>query len=150
MTTQASITCPVCRRTSYNPNDIREGYCGYCHDWTSRALAVVAPMAMEQVDGEVEWSWRSPSSYWKVTRVQPAHMTGRQRRDQFMLLLIEFTHHKENGDRLVVETYVAKREEMARLKPFLDAAVELPDGIRLTVHTAKKAPWDAQTPRYRP
>ena len=21
--------------TSYNPNDIAEGYCGNCHDWTS-------------------------------------------------------------------------------------------------------------------
>lgn len=31
---QPSITCPVCRMTSYNPNDIREGYCGNCHDWT--------------------------------------------------------------------------------------------------------------------
>jgi ribosomal protein L37E len=30
-----SITCPVCGRTSYNPNDIKEGYCGNCHDWTS-------------------------------------------------------------------------------------------------------------------
>jgi ribosomal protein L37E len=30
----ASITCPRCGRTSYNPNDIREGYCGNCHDWT--------------------------------------------------------------------------------------------------------------------
>jgi ribosomal protein L37E len=30
-----SITCPVCGRTSYNPNDIKEGYCGHCHDWTS-------------------------------------------------------------------------------------------------------------------
>lgn len=29
-----SITCPRCRRTSWNPNDVREGYCGYCHDWT--------------------------------------------------------------------------------------------------------------------
>jgi ribosomal protein L37E len=29
-----SITCPRCGRTSYNPNDIREGYCGHCHDWT--------------------------------------------------------------------------------------------------------------------
>lgn len=35
MTTHDSITCPVCGRTSYNPNDIREGYCGFCHDWTS-------------------------------------------------------------------------------------------------------------------
>jgi hypothetical protein len=32
---EPSITCPRCGRTSYNPNDIREGYCGYCHDWTS-------------------------------------------------------------------------------------------------------------------
>jgi len=29
------ITCPSCCRTSYNQNDIREGYCGSCHDWTS-------------------------------------------------------------------------------------------------------------------
>ena len=35
MTEQPSITCPVCGMTSYNPNDIREGYCGNCHDWTS-------------------------------------------------------------------------------------------------------------------
>jgi hypothetical protein len=26
-----SITCPRCGRTSYNPNDIRERYCGACH-----------------------------------------------------------------------------------------------------------------------
>lgn len=30
-----SITCPRCNMTSYNPNDIREGYCGNCHDWTT-------------------------------------------------------------------------------------------------------------------
>jgi ribosomal protein L37E len=29
-----SFTCPRCGRTSYNPNDAREGYCGACHDWT--------------------------------------------------------------------------------------------------------------------
>jgi hypothetical protein len=29
-----SITCPGCGRTSWNPNDVREGYCGFCHDWT--------------------------------------------------------------------------------------------------------------------
>jgi hypothetical protein len=31
----ASITCPACGRTSYNPDDIREGYCGNCCSWTS-------------------------------------------------------------------------------------------------------------------
>lgn len=29
-----SFTCPRCGRTSHNPTDIREGYCGACHDWT--------------------------------------------------------------------------------------------------------------------
>jgi hypothetical protein len=32
-----SITCPECGKTSYNPYDIREGYCGHCHNWTSEA-----------------------------------------------------------------------------------------------------------------
>lgn len=31
-----SITCPVCLKTSHSPSDIIEGYCGNCHDWTSR------------------------------------------------------------------------------------------------------------------
>lgn len=30
-----SITCPVCLKTSWNPNDVWEGYCGACHDYTS-------------------------------------------------------------------------------------------------------------------
>jgi ribosomal protein L37E len=30
-----SITCPVCGMTSYNVNDIREGYCGHCNAWTT-------------------------------------------------------------------------------------------------------------------
>jgi ribosomal protein L37E len=33
---EAPFTCPRCGMTSYNPNDIREGYCGNCHDWTGR------------------------------------------------------------------------------------------------------------------
>lgn len=33
---QPSITCPKCGMKSYNPNDIREGYCGNCHDWTQK------------------------------------------------------------------------------------------------------------------
>jgi hypothetical protein len=28
-----SFTCPNCHRVSYNANDIREGYCGACHQW---------------------------------------------------------------------------------------------------------------------
>ena len=32
-----SFTCPRCGRTSHNPDDKREGYCGACHDWTAEA-----------------------------------------------------------------------------------------------------------------
>lgn len=28
-----SITCPRCGMTSYNPNDVREKYCGNCHEF---------------------------------------------------------------------------------------------------------------------
>jgi hypothetical protein len=28
-----SITCPVCGRTSYNPNDVVQRYCGNCHQF---------------------------------------------------------------------------------------------------------------------
>lgn len=31
-----SITCPECERTSWHRMDVQEGYCGYCHWWTSR------------------------------------------------------------------------------------------------------------------
>lgn len=29
-----SITCPVCKMTSYNPTDIEMGYCGNCCAYT--------------------------------------------------------------------------------------------------------------------
>lgn len=33
---ELSFTCPRCGMTSHNRNDIREGYCGNCHDWTGK------------------------------------------------------------------------------------------------------------------
>lgn len=30
-----SITCPVCGRVSYHRTDIAEGYCGFCHEYTT-------------------------------------------------------------------------------------------------------------------
>jgi hypothetical protein len=30
------FTCPECGMTSHHPDDVREGYCGRCHDWTGR------------------------------------------------------------------------------------------------------------------
>ena len=35
MSDRPSITCPRCGMTSYHPIDVREGYCGNCHDWTT-------------------------------------------------------------------------------------------------------------------
>ena len=32
---EPSITCPRCKRTSYSPEDIRQGYCGFCNAWTT-------------------------------------------------------------------------------------------------------------------
>lgn len=29
-----SLTCPRCGMTSYHPDDVEQGYCGRCHDWT--------------------------------------------------------------------------------------------------------------------
>ena len=46
-----SFTCPLCLMTSYHPSDIREGYCGNCHDWTSLATRVFDD---ERGDAETE------------------------------------------------------------------------------------------------
>lgn len=33
----SGFSCPDCGIESFNPNDIREGYCGRCHGWTGKA-----------------------------------------------------------------------------------------------------------------
>jgi len=40
---QPSITCPICGRTSYNPTDIKEGFCGYCCEWTNGTVKNLRP-----------------------------------------------------------------------------------------------------------
>lgn len=32
---RSKVTCPVCGRTSWHPEDVRHGYCGACHAHTS-------------------------------------------------------------------------------------------------------------------
>lgn len=29
-----TFTCPRCHAVTFNPVDVREKYCGSCHDWT--------------------------------------------------------------------------------------------------------------------
>lgn len=36
-TAAVSFTCPRCARTSRNPHDAANGYCGACHWWTGDA-----------------------------------------------------------------------------------------------------------------
>lgn len=40
-TATASVTCPLCGRTSYHPRDVEYGYCGACRDYTSAGSRVV-------------------------------------------------------------------------------------------------------------
>lgn len=42
-----SFNCPVCGKTSYNPNDAREGYCGACHAFTGHSSHCPPPPASE-------------------------------------------------------------------------------------------------------
>jgi hypothetical protein len=99
-------------------------------------------------DSALEWAWVSPSTYWQITKVQPAARVGRQAGQRFSYLQIEFTHMKSDGDRIIVEAFVQERDELLRLKAFLDAAVDLPVGVRIRAHTMEKAPWDHVTPRH--
>jgi hypothetical protein len=48
-----SITCPACHRTSHNPNDIEQGYCGHCHDWTGPPYSIGQPRATPTAEGPV-------------------------------------------------------------------------------------------------
>jgi hypothetical protein len=47
---EASITCPVCRRTSFNKNDVEQKYCGFCHrfhDEILQSLPQLGPIGSE-------------------------------------------------------------------------------------------------------
>lgn len=48
-----SITCPRCGATSHNLNDVREGYCGRCHDWTTPRPPAVLPAVPPVTPGRV-------------------------------------------------------------------------------------------------
>ena len=47
-----SVTCPRCGRTSHHPQDVAEGYCGACHDWTSPRQGV-ARMVRPQLAAQI-------------------------------------------------------------------------------------------------
>ena len=53
----ATFTCPRCGRTSHHPIDAREGYCGYCHDWTGAEVWVDVRLWLGQ--GERRYIWQT-------------------------------------------------------------------------------------------
>jgi ribosomal protein L37E len=44
------FTCPRCGKTSWNTMDVREGYCGHCHDFTGAAHRVEDPFNRDESD----------------------------------------------------------------------------------------------------
>lgn len=51
----ASYTCPVCNRTSYNPTDAAEGYCGACHEWTRHCTCEWEPNDRTLSIPNIDW-----------------------------------------------------------------------------------------------
>lgn len=45
---EPSITCPQCGRMSFNSNDIENGYCIECHDWTTARDDITQRIAREE------------------------------------------------------------------------------------------------------
>jgi predicted amidophosphoribosyltransferase len=48
-----SFTCPRCGSVSYNPNDIRERYCGRCHAFVDDPPAACAACGASQPFGRI-------------------------------------------------------------------------------------------------
>jgi predicted RNA-binding Zn-ribbon protein involved in translation (DUF1610 family) len=72
-----AFTCPRCGSRSYNPNDIREGYCGACHDWTGGTQVCRAesgPYACVEDAGHLPphragaVTWDDPYPFWQRVR----------------------------------------------------------------------------------
>lgn len=50
-----TFTCPRCGMTSHNPTDVRERYCGNCHDWTGSTHDHIAIEA-QMMGGDLIWA----------------------------------------------------------------------------------------------
>lgn len=49
------FVCQRCGAVSYNPNDIAQGYCGRCHDWTDDDPTGEYDLAAEDPDDDQWW-----------------------------------------------------------------------------------------------
>lgn len=54
-----SIACPRCGMTSHNPNDVRERYCGNCHDWIADTPTVRLGARLDEYIAEAQRTGRA-------------------------------------------------------------------------------------------
>ena len=50
--TREGFTCVHCGRTSYNPNDLREEYCGNCHHFCRDVDLAVKLARLSEIYGQ--------------------------------------------------------------------------------------------------
>lgn len=132
-----SITCPRCLHTSYNPNDVREGYCGYCHDWTGGNA--VRPSA---ASAEVDRLGRSPLPVSRVSAspapAPVADRTVRGRVAEVHVTVVLEELDPRTGERIFSEyrSVGQPMDDYARvlLEPHHDAT-GVPDYVRVKIDT---------------
>ena len=61
-----SITCPQCGKTSHNPNDVRERYCGFCHQF-HEFMKIGGAMSASTIGFEVEDGFTLEDHGWIET-----------------------------------------------------------------------------------
>jgi hypothetical protein len=89
----------------------------------------------------------SPDIGWRIVKAEPVHQTGRWHKNSMRMLQLIMEHKKDNGEYVTIEVMVDATYKLAELVPFLKAAENLPDGIRIKLYTAERVPWDRRPDR---
>jgi hypothetical protein len=90
----------------------------------------------------------SPSALWRIVKAEPVSVAGRSHRNDKRMLNLVLEHEKASGEIVTVEVYVDATWKLSELRPFLDAAQDLPDGIRIKLYVAEKVWWDRRPGRH--
>ena len=137
-----SFTCPVCWRTSYNPNDEAEGYCGYCHDFTGRPDGIERYSSSSTPAGQ-EREMRMPTND-EDGKAQPevSQVQGQRDCDGLLALRRERMGRKDESAMCTVQrigvyndlmmTSYGNMRKLTEAERWLFASVGLTCGISLT------------------
>lgn len=90
----------------------------------------------------------SPSPNWRIVKMEPAHQTGRWHKNSYQVMNIVLEHTQPNGEIVTVEVMVDRAWKLVNLVPFLEAAENLPNQMRIKVYVAEKVPWDRRPGRH--